>query len=291
MPYKSMNKGISHKCGHDGHMVIMCGVAKELYAARPSRGTVALLFQPEEETGHGAVNVIPQLPFVPDICFALHNLPGFPLGSVITREGFFAGASTGLIISLEGKSSHAAQPQKGKSPAPAVASLISFFIEASNLSNGVLATLTHVSIGEPVFGTSPGKATVMATLRAPNTSSMYVLADMVLSRIDEIASENNLSSTTERREEFPATNNARIPNKIVEETALSLGFQVLPTEHTFPWSEDFGHFTAKYPGALFGLGAGLNHPPLHSPDYDFEDKLIPVGIAMFMGVIERSLAK
>ncbi len=289
LTYRSRNKDISHKCGHDGHMAIMCGVAKELSTARPSRGTVALLFQPEEETGQGAFKVISELPLKPDICFALHNLPGFPLASIVTKEGAFAGASAGLIINLKGQSSHAAEPQEGISPAPAVASLISLFTELTKVPEGVMATLTHISIGKEAFGTSPGDATLMVTLRALTSRQMKKLTDQVSLNISEIASKNNLNFTTEWREEFPATNNAAIPNSIVEQTANELGYKVITTEKAFSWSEDFGHFTAKYTGALFGLGAGINHPPLHSPDYDFEDRLIPVGVAMFMGIIERFL--
>ncbi len=291
LSHKSINKGISHKCGHDGHMAIMCGVAEELSKTRPPRGTVVLLFQPEEETGQGAFNVISELPYKPDMCFALHNLPGFPLASIVTKEGPFAGASSGLIINLEGKSSHAAEPQEGISPAPAVASLISLFNELTKVPEGVMATLTHISIGKEAFGTSPGDATIMVTLRAPTARQMEKLTDEVSLNISEIASENSLRFTTEWREEFPATNNAVISNRIVEQTAIELGYKVITAEKAFPWSEDFGHFTAKYPGALFGLGAGLDHPALHNPDYDFEDRLIPVGISMFMGIIERLQAE
>lgn len=287
--YRSAASGISHKCGHDGHMAIMCGVAVELAENRPDRGTVILLFQPAEETGQGAARVISRLDYMPDFCYALHNLPGFPLGDIITRNGPFAGASRGMIIELKGQSSHAAQPLEGISPAPAVASLISYFGEVSKHSEGIIATLIHASIGEVSFGTSPGDATVMVTLRAPTAEEMDNLSQDVTRQINRTCEEEKLQCKISWTEEFPATANAELPNSVILQTAEYLGYKTTNLEKTFHWSEDFGHFTEKYPGALFGLGSGLNTPPLHNPEFDFPDQLIPIGIAMFKGIIERSL--
>ncbi len=287
--HRSINRGISHKCGHDGHMAILCGVAAELSKSKPTHGTVILLFQPAEETGFGAVKVISRLEYKPDLCYALHNLPGFSLGQVITRNGSFAGASKGMIITLTGKSSHAAQPLEGISPAPAVASLISYFNRISKLTEGIMATLIHADIGEIAFGTSPGNALLMVTLRAPTTPEMNELSQRTVQQIKNTAETEKLQYKIDWTEEFPATINAELPNSIIRRTAEQLGFKTTTPEKPFPWSEDFGHFTEKYPGALFGLGAGLHTPPLHSPDYDFPDELIPTGVEVFKGIIERSL--
>ncbi len=287
--HSSTTGGVSHKCGHDGHMAILAGVSAELADTRPARGTVILLFQPAEETGQGAARIISRMEYHPDFCYALHNLPGFPAGRVITRDGPFAGASRGIIVTLTGKSSHAAQPLEGISPAPAVASLISYFNRVSIQAEGIMATLVHASIGKIAFGTSPGNATVMVTLRAPTAETMDDLSKRIEQQIKRTAGKENLQHTISWTEEFPATINATLPNSIIRSTAEQLGYKTTILENPFPWSEDFGHFTEKYPGALFGLGAGVDSPPLHSPDYDFPDRLIPIGIAMFKGIIERSL--
>lgn len=287
--HRSIHQGISHKCGHDGHMAILCGVAGELAENRPERGTIILLFQPAEETGQGASRVIDQLKYKPDLCYALHNLPGFPMGSVVTRDGPFAGASKGMLIKLTGKSSHAAQPQKGISPGAAVAWMMTHFSKVSRYSEGIVATLTHVKIGEAAFGTSPGEATVMVTLRAPSKKSMDEFSQDLARQINKVAEREKLRCDVSWAEEFPATENAELPNLIIRQTAEDIGLKMIEMETPFLWSEDFGHFTEKYTGALFGLGSGLSTPPLHSPDYDFPDRLIAVGIAIFKGILERSL--
>ncbi len=86
--YKSQNEGVAHLCGHDGHSTIMAGVAMRLSEKRPQKGEVVLLFQPAEETGEGAEKVIKDSKFPsikPDIAFALHNLPGFALNTIVLK--------------------------------------------------------------------------------------------------------------------------------------------------------------------------------------------------------------
>ena len=194
-----------------------------------------------------------------------------------------------MIITLTGKSSHDAQPLEGISPALAVASLISYFNRISKLTEGIMATLIHVNISEITFGTSPDNATVVFTLRAPTTPEMKELSQVITHHINRTSRKEGFQYTINWAEEFPATVNAEQPNSIIQQTAEQLCIETIVPERPFPWSEDFGHFTEKYPGALFGLGAGVHTPPLHSPNYDFPDELIPAGVEMFKGIIERSL--
>ncbi len=271
-PYMSTNAGVSHKCGHDGHMAIMAGVAAWLHRNPPHRGCAMLLFQPAEETGQGAAAVLADekfQDFEPDIVFALHNLPGFPMHSVITASGPFANASQGLILRLTGKSSHAGEPLRGISPAPAVAELIQAFQSICRHEEGVIVTLIHAMIGEVAFGTSPENAVVMATLRAPTCPLMDSLAEEVMEVVERTAAGHRLKLRTEFTEVFPPTVNSAEGDKTVRLAAESLGLEVIQQGKPFPWSEDFGHFTGRFGGALFGLGSGVNSPPCTAPSLTF----------------------
>jgi metal-dependent amidase/aminoacylase/carboxypeptidase family protein len=118
---------IAHRCGHDGHMAIVAGLAPLLHRAPPNCGRVVLLFQPAEETGAGALAIIGDLSFKkirPDCAMTLHNLPGFPMGHIVYRRGTFASASVGMKVRLHGQPSHAAEPEQARSPANAVRQLI-----------------------------------------------------------------------------------------------------------------------------------------------------------------------
>lgn len=289
LPYRSLNQGVSHKCGHDGHMAILCGVASNLSDSRPAAGTVVLLFQPSEETGTGAENTIHDLRWSPDMCFALHNLPGFPMASVIVKPGTFSSASKGLVLKLTGCSSHAAEPQKGISPVKAVASLIEYFESIQGGRKGVFATVVHIDLGKNAFGSSPDNADILVTLRAPADKALNTLSDSVVSRIQYIAQRERLKYSINLTEIFSATVNSQLPAAIVAQSAQHLGLECIEPGYPFPWSEDFGQFTGRYSGALFGLGAGLTTASLHTPDYDFPDELIHTGVDLYMEVIEKAL--
>lgn len=289
LSYSSRNPGVSHKCGHDGHMAILAGVADHLHRHPLTSGSVLLLFQPAEETGQGAAAVLTDPSFnvfKPDMVFALHNLPGFPEGSVITSDSSFACTSMGMELHITGKGSHAAEPEKGNSPAPAIAELIRDFQKLNNRDKGELATVTHISAGIPSLGVLPETALFMAVLRAPTSRQMDSLQSRAEQLIKLISEEASLIAELQWKEVFPATVNDPGMNLLVQRAAINRGIPFFSLESPFPWSEDFGYFTAKYPGALFGLGAGEECPALHSSFYDFPEEIIEAGRSIFLELLE-----
>ena len=296
LPHKSNARGVSHKCGHDGHISIVAGLAKFLYENRPVKGSVILLFQPSEETGEGAERVLHDRKFEklnPDFVFALHNLPSFDLGTVILSDTRFASASCGLAVYLKGATSHAAQPEAGRSPALAVAQLIQTLSSLpqfyTSLHETAQVTIIHVKVGEEAFGTSPGEGVVMATLRSHSQNTMDMMINKARELSRKIAEVYDLDVSTELIQPFPATVNDPQATAFIRTAAHELGMPIQELEEPFPWSEDFGSFTALYRGALFGLGAGIKQPALHHPDYDFPDQLIERGLNLFKRIIQSLL--
>ena len=123
LPYASVRKGISHKCGHDGHMAALCGLALELDTMVVDRA-VYLIFQPAEEIGQGAVRCADLIgeKGISEI-YAFHNLSGYPENSIVCRKKLTQPASEGLTIHMHGKRSHASAPEEGCSPSAAIAEL------------------------------------------------------------------------------------------------------------------------------------------------------------------------
>ena len=296
LPFASVRPGISHKCGHDGHLTMLVGAARALGKRPPKRGRCIVLAQPSEEDGAGARRVLDDpafAPLRPDRCAALHNLPGFPLGAIVLRAGSFASASTGLIVELEGATSHAAEPLVGRSPALAVAELITGLTAlpqvATHFGEASKVTVVHARLGEPAFGTSPGLARVLATLRADEQPVLDRLVESARRLVAGTADKHELRSSVELTESFPATVNDASLVEAVREATTSAGHDVVEPDQPFAWSEDFGHFTAEAPGLLFGLGSGLDQPVLHHPEYDFPDALIPTGVAI-LTIVADALA-
>ncbi len=298
LDHASKSEGVSHKCGHDGHMTIMIGFAQRLLEKPLNSGKVVLLFQPSEETGEGARLVIDDPNFKteipkPDFVFALHNLPGFPLGQIVIRENTFASASIGMIVDLKGSTSHASEPHLGRSPAMALAQIIQGLSAVPQfhtaLHEACQVTIIHARLGEVAFGTSPGNGQVMATLRTYSSEVLETLKNVCQRFVENIARANDLDYKVHWREEFPATINHEEAVDLIKESAIERKLPIYQSPVPFPWSEDFGHFTRSYNGALFGIGAGEKQPPLHHPTYDFPDELIETGIGMFETIMHRTL--
>lgn len=293
LDYASETAGISHKCGHDGHMVMAAGLLPLLAKQKPKKGKVVILFQPAEETGQGAAHVISDPKFAqikPDYCFALHNLPGFKSGNIIVGQNTFASASTGIVVKLNGRTAHAAEPEKAISPARAIAGLIQQLPELANPNEKQdfsLLTIIHARIGERAFGTTPGYAELMATLRAHTNEELETLCSKVTAIIEEMAESNHLKPALEWVEAFPATINDDECNREITRAATSLSYTIEHLTLPFRWSEDFGHFTQNFKGALFGLGSGINQPELHHPSYNFPDEIILNGTKTFHQIIQQ----
>ncbi|HSV89285.1 MAG TPA: amidohydrolase [Bacteroidales bacterium] len=290
--HRSENEGVAHKCGHDGHMAIMAGVSAMLSKQKPAMGSVSLLFQPEEENGRGAEKVLSDAffeTFKPELVFAMHNLPGFAENLVVSKQGCFASASRGLIIRLHGSTSHAAYPELGRSPVRVVGGLLESLtnlpLKKATFEDYCLVTIIHARIGERAFGTTPEEAVVMATLRSNLDKDMARLTFEAEELVKGLCHLYGIAYELEYTEVYPATMNDSKAFELVKNAALKSQVEFQEIQHPFRWSEDFGRFTSKYPGAVFGLGVGIDHPGLHSNSYDFNDNVIRTGIKVFLNIV------
>lgn len=296
--HKSLIPGASHKCGHDGHMTILASIASYLSQNRPKTGRVILLFQPAEETGEGAqwmMQDAKMAKYNSDYIFALHNLPGLPLGKIVTRPGTFAAASKGVILELKGKTSHAAEPENGVSPALAMSEIIT---EWSALNHTTLQlpglafiTVVHAQLGGASFGITPGSAKVMATFRAYRDEDLKNMEESAFLKARKIASKSNLEVKFSETEVFASTLNDKEAFEYIKKAAEINEYSFEECQDPNRWSEDFGVFTQQFKGAMFGIGAGEHLPDLHNPDYDFPNALIPMGSNMFVAIINQILNK
>jgi amidohydrolase len=294
LPYKSEIEGKGHLCGHDGHMVSLLGVGMRL-ATRSAKGRVILLFQPAEETGAGAQAVIedPRWPEIkPDYAFAYHNVPGRPLGEIGLRFGPGNCASRGMQILLEGKSSHAAAPEDGVSPGPAMAALMSALPQLSQGQIGddgfSLATLTHANLGEPTFGIAPADGELRVTLRSMTNERMEHLMQSASDLVDGATA--GLKVQVLWHDVFRAVVNDAAATEIARYAAEKMGFPIYDMAVPMRWSEDFGRFGDDGAKAtLMYIGSGANLPQLHNPDYDFPDDLIGVATEQFCAIVDLIL--
>jgi len=296
VPYSSERKSLSHTCGHDGHMAMVAGLGFFLNRTPPRSGRVILLFQPAEETGKGALAVLNDSRFkkiTPDYVFALHNLPGYPHHSIIVRDGTFALASEGLSIRLKGHTAHAAYPEQGISPLPAVMELLKTLPQINKQKQDSPATwqlsITHMNLGKSGYSTIPGNALINLTLRADTSRELDILHSRIKKITAKTALKYYLEENIQRWEPFDATINDPAAVSVIRKAARRNRFTLIEPESPMRWSEDFCHFTARFTGALFGLGAGENQSDLHTRYYDFPDEIIETGVTMFYSIIRELL--
>ncbi|MDT8320316.1 MAG: amidohydrolase [Xanthomonadales bacterium] len=300
--HRSVHDGVSHKCGHDGHMATLVAVGDGLAAQPPRRGRLYLLFQPAEETGTGAQAVLDDPAFralpPPDYVYAFHNVPKFPLGQVLLRRGPFAQGSVGFVVEFRGVTSHSSYPEHGVNPSSAVTALIAQVNGLDTLMTDktnapVLGTVTYAEIGAagngPNFGISPGQARVCGVLRAQNNADLALLRAELAGHAADLAAQAGLTHQLSWHEEFAVTESHDECVAVVAAAAKRLGLSVSMLEQPFRWSEDFGYFTSRYTGAFFGLGSGSDQPQLHDDGYDYPDELIAHGASLYRAIIDAHL--
>lgn len=288
-PYSSVNEGVSHKCGHDGHMAILAGVAEKVRNSALKNISVALLFQPMEETGYGSDGVLHHSYFsdyLPERIFALHNVPGYEMGKIISRIGTFSCASRGLTLFLNGSAAHAAQPETGNSPALPLAELMTFAdaLKTHPELESILSFCTVVGarLGDRAFGTAPESAELYLTLRSETDTDMQRLINLIQQEIERKAKSNFIRYRSEYSDIFDATVNEKTSVELIRKVA---GNKFEDLSNPYRWSEDFGRYTQRIPGAMFGLGAGKLTAPLHDSEYDFPDELIEHGVEFFLSLL------
>lgn len=296
LDYASAFDGKAHSCGHDGHMAIVCGLAMKLAENPPAKGRVILCFQAAEETGEGALEIIEHenfKPFEPDYVYALHNLPGHEKGLIVVKEGAFTAAVESVAIRLSGKTAHAAEPEQGHNPTWLIGEILSEALKMQNTNaksdNFCLITPVYIHAGEKAYGISAGDGEIHFTLRAFDNELLEKKKMELVKFVEDKAKVANLSAEFEWMEPFTANINGKEAVKLITDACDELNIEYARISDPLRWGEDFGEFSSRYPGALFGLGSGKNQPALHNPDYDFPDEIMENGIAVFDRIVRKLL--
>lgn len=249
--HRSVINGVSHKCGHDGHMTILCGLACELHLKRPETGTVILLFQPAEEDGSGAEKVFndPKFIYKPDFVFTFHNIPGYKKNQIVVKNDTFSCAVNSLIIKLKGITSHAGEPEKGVNPALAIAKITTLFNQLiqANISkeNYCLITPIYSKMGEKAYGVSAGAGEIHFTVRSDSNSQMKMIENKLEKLANSIADEFHLKCKTAWTQSFRANKNNPDAVNHIRNTAKATNYELLEKETPFTWGEDFGLLLGK----------------------------------------------
>ncbi|MEQ1738437.1 MAG: M20 aminoacylase family protein [Methyloglobulus sp.] len=301
--HRSRHDGLMHACGHDGHSAMLLGAAKVLSEQRGFNGTVYFIFQPAEEGRAGAKKMIDdglfEL-FPADCVFGMHNFPDIPTGHFAVKSGPMMAALDSFEIILNGKATHAAMPHLGNDVIVAAAQLINnlqtIVSRNVNPADSAVVTITQIHAGN-TWNAIPDSVLLRGTFRCFDSAVQTLIADKIRQIVDAVCAAFDMSAELKFNPEnpgYPVTFNSQTETALALQAATAaVGENSIHTNPTPSMgSEDFAFMLKEKPGCYIWIGNGSseNSCLLHNPHYDFNDDILPIGVAYWVKLVEVALA-
>lgn len=283
--FASQHPGMMHACGHDVHMSVLLGAIMRLAARRSEfSGTLRCVFQPGEENKAMARDLIAAGALgekLPDVCAALHVMPGRPAGELSLRDGAMMASCNHFKVKIRGQGGHGSLPSGSRSPLLAAAAMV---MELQTVvpnrvdprRSGVLS-ICHLSSGA-IDNIIPETAEFSGTMRSLDNETAVTLEKALHEICEGVASIHRVKCEVDSRQSYLATCNAPGPAALFRRAVRAEGLPLYELPDPEMSSEDFSFYLAKIPGVFFRLGAGEEAPSLHNPGFLPPDSVISSGI-------------
>ena len=292
VPYKSVNEGVMHACGHDVHTACLLGAAKILNDLKNEwEGSVRLIFQPGEEKNPGGASLLIKEGVlenpVPNAIFGLHVHPSLESGKLSFKEGKVMASADELYFTIKGKGGHAAAPHLTVDPILIASNLVvalqQIISRRKNPQQASVLSITAFNSGTTT-NVIPGEARLKGTFRAMDEAWRFEAHELIKTVSNNLVTAMDGELDLHIDIGYPSVYNNEALTDVARNKAIEYaGAENVGETEIRMGAEDFGYYTQLIPGCFYRIkkkkkGGGVRN--VHTPVFDVDENSIELGMGI-----------